>query len=475
MHSNNNSFLKHIDFFIVDTITLIVSFLIAYLIRSNSADFIDSNLYIHVLMWMLVPNLFYYILFNPYSNVLKRSKVDEIKLSIIQAFYSFLFVTVMLFILQSGNLFSRLILGYTFVIYAFLSIVTRIIWKSMINKGIIKTNKENDINLMIIGSIDNMNNIITNIGNSDFNRHNIKCLYFVDDSSKKTYRKIKVITDEKDIQPYVVTNNINTVFVTSDLNKKEKKVIKQLINEGIAIQVFIDSLYNVEAEEKTISNIGMYNTLQLNSYVFTANQQFYFFFKRIADVVFSLFGCIIMVVLCVILKILFLLSGDKEPIIYTQRRVGLNGKEFDLYKFRSMVPNADDMLKELLKDEKIRKQWSKNQKIDNDPRITKLGMFLRKTSIDEVPQFINVLKADMSIIGPRPLVPGELESKNGIKLYERVRPGITGWWACNGRSDMSYEERLEHEYYYVRNCSLDMDILCIIRTIYVVLFGKGAR
>ena len=133
------------------------------------------------------------------------------------------------------------------------------------------------------------------------------------------------------------------------------------------------------------------------------------------------------------------------------------------------------MLEEVLKDEKLNKEWQENRKLENDPRITKVGRFIRKTSIDEMPQFINVLKGEMSVIGPRPLVADELINKNGIKLYERVKPGITGWWACNGRSNMSYEERLEHEYYYVRNCSLTLDALCVLRTIYVVLFEKGAK
>ena len=121
------------------------------------------------------------------------------------------------------------------------------------------------------------------------------------------------------------------------------------------------------------------------------------------------------------------------------------------------------------------KMVNKNQKIDNDPRITKVGRFIRKTSIDEFPQFINVLKGDMSIIGPRPLVPGELKSKNGIKLYERVKPGITGWWACNGRSDIDYDERLKLEYYYINNRSLWLDIKCIFKTIEVILFKRGAK
>ena len=140
-----------------------------------------------------------------------------------------------------------------------------------------------------------------------------------------------------------------------------------------------------------------------------------------------------------------------------------------------MVPDADEILKELLKQENYRKEWEENQKFENDPRITKVGRFIRKTSIDELPQLLNVLVGDMSLVGPRPLVKNELEMHGGLKLYQKVNPGITGWWGCNGRSNIDYRERLELEYYYVKNCSLYLDILCIIRTFFAVLKKDGAK
>ena len=121
-------------------------------------------------------------------------------------------------------------------------------------------------------------------------------------------------------------------------------------------------------------------------------------------------------------------------------------------------------------------RWNKFQKITDDPRITKIGKILRKTSLDETPQFINVLLGDLSLIGPRPLVPGELSKHRGNhKLYESVKPGITGWWAVNGRSATSYRKRLELEYYYIQNMGFKLDFLCIIRTIKVIICRNGAK
>lgn len=202
----------------------------------------------------------------------------------------------------------------------------------------------------------------------------------------------------------------------------------------------------------------------------------YLVVKRCFDIIMSLIGVMFLLPIAFIVKVLNMCLGDYESIFYKQKRIGKNGKFIYIYKFRSMIPNADEVLKELLKQKEYKEEWDKNQKFDNDPRITKTGKILRKTSLDEVPQFINVLKGDMSMIGPRPLIEGELDNHNGNhELYESIRPGITGWWACNGRSATTYEERLDLEYYYVKNCSLKLDIKCIFKTISAVISKKGAK
>lgn len=202
----------------------------------------------------------------------------------------------------------------------------------------------------------------------------------------------------------------------------------------------------------------------------------YFGVKRLFDILIALIGCLFLLPIILIVKISYLLHKDYDSIFFRQKRIGKNGKEFNLYKFRSMVPNADEVLKELLKDPKYKEEWDLNQKFEHDPRITSMGNILRKTSLDELPQFINILIGDMSLIGPRPLVPGELDSHNGNhELYESVRPGISGWWAANGRSATTYERRLELEYYYVQHCGLILDIRCVFRTIKVVIFKTGAK
>ena len=207
----------------------------------------------------------------------------------------------------------------------------------------------------------------------------------------------------------------------------------------------------------------------------------YAFIKKLFDLFVGLIGLVFLIPITVLVKILYICTGDLHSIFYSQMRIGRNGKEFRMYKFRSMVPNADKKLKKYLKENKeYRKEWDMYQKLDNDPRITKVGKLLRKTSIDEMPQFINLLKGDISLIGPRPLVPGEIKKHHGKeKLYESVKPGITGWWAVNGRSNTknidSYKKRLELEYYYVEHQSLKLDLKIFFMTFSSVLHHDGAK
>ena len=199
--------------------------------------------------------------------------------------------------------------------------------------------------------------------------------------------------------------------------------------------------------------------------------------KRVFDIAIAFIGCLFLLPIGLIIKICNMLSGDFAPVIYSCNRIGLNGKEFKFYKFRSMVPNADEVLFKLLEENKdLALEYKLNKKLENDPRITKIGKIIRKTSIDELPQLINVLKGDMSLIGPRPLLKGELDYyKGNHDKYEKYKPGITGYWACNGRNNINYKERLKLEYYYCDNIGLFLDIKIFFKTIIIIIKRVGAK
>ena len=198
--------------------------------------------------------------------------------------------------------------------------------------------------------------------------------------------------------------------------------------------------------------------------------------KRFVDILGGICGLILLIPLTIGIYIANLIAGDKGPIFYTQERYGKNGKIFKMYKYRSMVVGADEKLKKLLEeDEEARKEYTEFKKLKNDPRITKVGEFIRKTSLDEFPQFINVLKGEMSLVGPRPYLPREKEDINGYFNYiMSVKPGITGFWQTNGRSNTTFVDRLDMDmkYYYRHSLKLDMKILK--QTVSDVIKKEGA-
>lgn len=203
----------------------------------------------------------------------------------------------------------------------------------------------------------------------------------------------------------------------------------------------------------------------------------YKFLKRTIDIIGGLVGTILLVpiTLCVWIA-RKILKEDDGPLFYEHLRYGKNGKKFRIYKFRSMCIDADKKLKKYLEqNEEAKREFEENHKLKDDPRITKLGKFLRKTSIDELPQFINILKGNMSLIGPRPIVDGEIEKYGENKnKFLSVKPGLTGYWAANGRSDITYDERMKMELYYVDNISFKLDVQIFFRTIISVIKKEGA-
>lgn len=198
--------------------------------------------------------------------------------------------------------------------------------------------------------------------------------------------------------------------------------------------------------------------------------------KRFVDIIGGLVGCIILIPLMVCIKVANIIARDNGPLFFTQTRIGKDGKEFKLYKFRSMVVGADEKLKDYLeKNEEAREEYNTYKKLKNDPRITKVGHFIRNTSLDEFPQFINVLKGDMSLVGPRPYLPKEKDDMgNMINTITNMKPGITGLWQVSGRSEVTFKERLgmDREYYY--NWSLKWDIKILLKTIKNCVLRKGA-
>ena len=472
------SWMKHVDFMVVDLIALFLSYLLSYYLKSQELDFAQNDEWTRYLFIVLILSIVINFFVNPYSGILKRSYYMEIIRAFQLAVYNLLLASAIFYAFKIGATYSREMSFYMYGFYFILSLLLKFMWKKLIVSGKVVINTTKQIPLFVIGSKEGIEKTVRNITAGDFQLYEIKGIHLIDDAEiaqvdVEGMDSIPVFTNN--YEKYVLDNNIGEVLVAVTPGLVEEGVLERLNANAVGLNIVVESAVGFQPEDQYIQNFGVYKSLSIGAFSFKPGQMLYLAFKRFVDFFFGLIGIILLVPITIIVKMIYFLSGDKEKIFYRQKRIGQNGKEIRIWKYRSMVPNADEVLKELLKDEKYKKEWEEEQKFSNDPRITKVGRILRKTSIDELPQMINVLKGDMSLVGPRPLVDGELEQHGGLKLYQRVKPGITGWWGCNGRSNIDYRERLELEYYYVRNCSLYLDILCIFRTIVAVIKKDGAQ
>ena len=241
-----------------------------------------------------------------------------------------------------------------------------------------------------------------------------------------------------------------------------------LLDVKIALITMLVTLRNRD----TYSGVGT----QVNDLAGSIAKNLTLFVKRLIDICGAIVGILILIPVTAVVAVVNFICKDYGPLFYSQDRIGKDGKHFKMYKFRSMVVGADEILKKLLaENEDLRKEFEATRKLQNDPRITKAGKILRKTSLDEFPQFINVLKGEMSLVGPRAVIDDEIEyfGKHKEEVLS-VKPGITGYWAANGRSNTSYDERVEMETYYANNVSIPLDIKILFKTVISVIKKEGA-
>lgn len=229
------------------------------------------------------------------------------------------------------------------------------------------------------------------------------------------------------------------------------------------------------AEEKSLTVVkpSKRDVLLNNKVVYVVN----IVMKRFIDICAGIAGMCVLIPLTIVLYFVKILDKDKGPLFFSQDRIGKDGKLFKMYKFRTMIVGADEELERILKhDEEARIEYEKNKKLKDDPRITKIGKFLRSTSLDEFPQFINVLKGEMSLVGPRPYLPREEEDMGYYYYYiTKCKPGITGLWQVSGRSELSFEERLDLDLeYYREDVGVLSELGLVAKTVEKTLKREGA-
>ena len=272
----------------------------------------------------------------------------------------------------------------------------------------------------------------------------------------------------------ITSQNIEQIIIA--LPEANQQVIDKVMTDIYGKVEFVKYLPQVNGTMTFSSEVQDFDGQLL---IATSNEKmglFDSFIKRFVDVAVGLLGIITLIPLIGYVKYKYIKAGDNDSIIFSQNRIGKNGKLIKIYKFRSMIPNAEAELEKLMRENpKIKEEYLTNKKLKNDPRITEVGHFLRKTSLDEWPQFINVFKGEMSFIGPRPYLPREKADMG--QYYDsiiKLKPGITGMWQANGRSDVEFDYRCKLDDYYYHNWSIWLDFTIIYKTVKSVIYGKGS-
>ncbi len=278
-----------------------------------------------------------------------------------------------------------------------------------------------------------------------------------------------VLGEISKLPEYLAINDIDYVYIALPMRAERKifSILRECRSLGARIYLVPD-LYIFGLHHAEIQSLGKMLVLNFNPHTE---------WKRSFDVIFSFLALLVSLPITLIISLLIKIE-DGGPVIYRHKRITAAGKEFDCLKFRTMRKGADqELMGLLLKDPELKEEWQLNYKLKNDPRITRIGKLLRKTSLDELPQFINVLKGDMSVVGARPIVGGELQSfyRDSAGLYCSMKPGITGPWQVGKRSNVEdYQERVDLDDWYILNYSLWTDIKIIIRTVYIMFKRDGA-
>lgn len=285
-------------------------------------------------------------------------------------------------------------------------------------------------------------------------------------SSLEMHKEIDKIIKENKYDSAIIDFDSNNIFELSDLvDHIQRNIYKIIILPKISKMPLLNGELINSIHHKGMAFYVRNNLLSpVDKYM-----------KNIFDYLTALSLILIFSPLLILLYSIVYFSTNGHPL-FKHRRIGLNGKKFNVYKFRTMYIDADKKLEELLEEnEESRIEWENDFKLKDDPRITKIGTFLRKTSLDELPQLINVLQGKMSLIGPRPIIDQEI-IKYGeyFDYFTAVKPGITGLWQVSGRNDIDYDERVQLDVWYVRNWSINLDIQILLKTVLVVIGRKGS-
>lgn len=471
MYENKKAF-ESILVLIVDLCSLMVSMGIAYGIRYGTF----YGRYEHGdQIWLLLFSIALYglmfVLMDFSHHFFRRGMFEEF-VSVVKSELIFSVVLVLaLFMMHRSADLSRLVFGYQIVLNTVIMYVARFVFKQYMVK--VYRNSRYSNRLLVVTSSDQAETVIRNL--QEYNEWNrtIAGLVLTDDAQMETIAKIQVVAHRDDFLDYVIRNDIDEVFIIDDKMMRTPLMdqwVRELEEMGVIVDVNIDAFDLSVSGKKTLNRVGKYAAVTFARNLFSTRQMIA---KRALDIAGSLVGMVILGIATIFVAPAIKLDSP-GPVFFGQTRVGKNGRKFTFYKFRSMYQDAEARKKELMASNEVKGLMFK---MEDDPRITRVGKFIRKTSIDELPQFFNVLRGDMSLVGTRPPTVDEFEhyeAKHKCRLS--MTPGLTGLWQISGRSDIKdFDEVVRLDMQYIDNWSILTDIKILLLTVKVVLTGRGSR
>ncbi len=460
--------------FVFDLISLTGFYYIAACFRKFVLPLIFSNVpsfQINLLQYYWVFPVWIFIMAYEGAYTKRISFWDEVKLLWKSSFFTSLAIFTILFIGKRGISYSRVVL-LAMVISSFLlfPFVRPLYKRFLYSIGLLKRK------VLIIGSGEMGRVALCALKNEKNLGYEVAG--FIDDVKDLSLKinGFKVHKGIEKIERYIKRCNIQDVVIAkNDLEKQRLVDIINRLQHLVENILFIPEVNGIAVLGTELRHFFHEQTIVIEIKN-NLDNLFNYIFKRIFDYVVALILFFPLIVLIIIISMVIRITS-KGPAIFKQERIGKNGKIFSCYKFRTMYIDADKRLKDILdNDPEARAEWEKYWKLKNDPRVTKIGKFLRKTSLDELPQIFNVLKGEMSLVGPRPVTEKEINIyyKDTANLYFSVPPGITGLWQVSGRNNTTYEQRVSLDAWYVRNWNLWLDIVILLKTVVVVIKREGA-
>ncbi|WP_192986689.1 sugar transferase [Carnobacterium mobile] len=464
----NKGWLKHFDFIVVDILLLEAAFIVSYSIRFGfSTPFVTPD---YSVWGVMLPILHILIIFftEEYSGILKRGYLKELKAVLQHNFILVMMITFYMFAVQQSADYSRIVLFMIFGINIVFSWIGRALVKKILHLAY--SSEKNLSYMLVVTSKAEVEGTMRLLKRGKYSNYVVKGVAIVDgDMEGQTVTGIPIVASKDTLCEYLRTNTVDGVFVhVHNFYNEVEAITENLLTMGVTVHI---SLAHVSSEmpNKVVEEINGFTVLTTSIKMATRRQ---LFIKRTIDIGGGLIGLLATIIAFIVFAPIIYIQSP-GPIFFSQERVGRNGRRFRIYKFRSMYMDAEERKKELMDQNKMNGLMFK---MDNDPRIMPIGKFIRRVSIDELPQSINILKGDMSLVGTRPPTVDEyIKYELHHKRRLAAKPGLTGMWQVSGRSDITdFEEVVKLDTEYISNFSLGLYMKILFKTAGVVLKKKGS-